>query len=181
MLRKYRWPGNVRQLKNVAEKISALESVKLSTDSDKCVIDVDTLMKYIPREEPNLLPAAVQTQEKFEAGEREAIIRTLLQLKQDVDYLKEIVANAGLVRSSVTAIAAPEQDNHELARDLVSFDEDPEEQDLEEKAPEDMSIKTSNMELIEKVLKKHRGNRKAAAAELGISERTLYRKIKNIN
>ena len=181
MLRKYRWPGNVRQLKNVAEKISALESVRLSADSDKCIVDVDTLMMYIPREEPNLLPATVQTQEKFEAGEREAIIRTLLQLKQDVDYLKEIVANAGLVRPSVAAIAPPEQDNSEISREMAPFDEDPEEQDFEEKAPEDMSIKAANLELIEKVLKKHGGNRKAAAAELGISERTLYRKIKNLN
>ena len=60
-----------------------------------------------------------------------------------------------------------------------SVDEDPEEQDYElSLKQEDMSIKTANMELIEKVLRKHGGNRKAAAAELGISERTLYRKIK---
>jgi len=181
MLRKYRWPGNIRQLKNVAEKISALESVKLSAGSDKCVIDAETLMKYIPREEPNMLPATVQTQEKFEAGEREAIIRTLLQLKQDVDYLKEIVANAGYTRPSAPAIAPPEHVGHEMDRDMIQFNEDPEEQELEEKAAEDMSIKTANLELIERVLKKHGGNRKAAAAELGISERTLYRKIKNLN
>ncbi len=56
--------------------------------------------------------------------------------------------------------------------------EDPEEQDFEESSSEDLSIKSANMELIEKVLRKHGGNRKAAAAELGISERTLYRKIK---
>ena len=64
---------------------------------------------------------------------------------------------------------------------MIQFNEDPEEQELEEKAAEDMSIKTANLELIERVLKKHGGNRKAAAAELGISERTLYRKIKNFN
>jgi transcriptional regulator with PAS, ATPase and Fis domain len=58
------------------------------------------------------------------------------------------------------------------------IDEDPEEQDFDEPETEVLSIKSSNMELIEKVLRKHGGNRKAAAAELGISERTLYRKLK---
>ena len=99
LLKKYRWPGNIRQLKNVAEKISALESVKLSSGSDKCIIDAEVLMKYIPREEPNLLPATVQTQEKFEASEKEAIVRMLLQLKQEVDYLKDVLAEAGLTGS----------------------------------------------------------------------------------
>jgi transcriptional regulator with PAS, ATPase and Fis domain len=175
LLRKYRWPGNIRQLKNVAETISALESVRLSGFTDKCVIDVETLARYIPKEEPNLLPATVQTQEKFEASEKEAIVRMLLQLKQDVDYLKEVVAGAGLSRSGAPAIAPPEMMNDDM---MSSFDEDPEEQDFENDVVEQLSIKESNMELIEKVLRKHGGNRKAAAAELGISERTLYRKIK---
>ena len=64
--------------------------------------------------------------------------------------------------------------------EMIRDDEDPEEQDFDDRMPEDMSIKTANMDLIEKVLRKHGGNRKAAAAELGISERTLYRKIKQI-
>ena len=63
----------------------------------------------------------------------------------------------------------------------TDVDEDPEEQDFEEQVPEDMSIKAANQDLIEKVLRKHKGNRKAAAAELGISERTLYRKLKQLN
>ncbi len=102
MLRKYRWPGNIRQLKNVAETISALESSKVSAASDKCMVDADVLAGYIPREEPDLLPARVASyQESAEsAGEREAIIRTLLQLKQDVDYLKEVVLKSGVPRSS---------------------------------------------------------------------------------
>ena len=90
MLRKYRWPGNIRQLKNVAESVSALESAKMSANSDKCLVDVDVLSRYIPKEEPNLLPTKSSSyQDSPEAaGEREAIIRMLLQLKQDVDYLK---------------------------------------------------------------------------------------------
>ena len=175
MLRKYRWPGNIRQLKNVAEAVSAMEAGKLTGYDDKCVVDMASLAAYIPKEEPNLLPATVQTQEKFEASEKEAIVRMLLQLKQDVDYLKEVVAGAGLSRSNAPAIAPPEMVSEDL---MASFDEDPEEQDFESESVEQLSIKESNMELIEKVLRKHGGNRKAAAAELGISERTLYRKIK---
>ena len=189
MLRKYRWPGNIRQLKNVAETISALESARLSGFSDKCTIDVGVLSKYIPKEEPNLLPAKSSPyQDQESPGEREAIIRMLLQLKQDVEYLKDVVAKAGLGKSGAPAIAPPEQSviprqqvrEWEEPEEVLASDEDPEEQEYDDRAPEDMSIKAANMDLIEKVLRKHDGNRKAAAAELGISERTLYRKIKQI-
>ena len=187
LLRKYRWPGNIRQLKNVAETISALESSRIVPGSDKCVIDVDVLSGYIPREEPNLLPVKSQSyQESPESSaEREAIIRSIFQLKQDVEYLKDVIAKAGLTRSSAPAIAAPSESpvvpiQPEVHHDDYGYDEDPEDQEFEIQEPEDMSIKTANLELIEKVLRKHGGNRKAAAAELGISERTLYRKIKQL-
>ena len=181
MLRKYRWPGNIRQLKNVAEKVSALESVKLSAGSDKCMVDVDTLIRYIPREEPNLLPATVQAQEKFEASEKEAIVRTLLKLMQEVDYIKDVLAKAGLTGAAQTMLPAIQQELGQVRQEVAGYDdtvEDPEEQDLEDKGEEYLSLKTMGQELIEKVLRKHGGNRKAAAAELGISERTLYRKLK---
>lgn len=186
MLRKYRWPGNIRQLKNVAETISALESSRLTSSSDKCEIGVEVLARYIPKEEPNLLPAKspVYQESQENPGEREAIIRTLLQLKQDVDYLKEVMSKAGLIRTSSPAIAAPDlvHETQDIRSDWPQdVDEDPEEQDFEEQVPEDMSIKTAYQDLVEKVLKKHGGNRKAAAAELGISERTLYRKLKQLN
>ena len=103
-----------------------------------------------------------------------------------MEYLKEIVAKAGLTRTSAPAIAPPEPVQpvhmpHDVQQDVYDYDEqeDPEDQEVETKEPEDMSIRKANSELIERVLKKHGGNRKAAAAELGISERTLYRKIKN--
>ncbi len=181
MLRKYRWPGNIRQLKNVAEKVSALESVKLSAGADKCIVDVDTLIRYIPREEPNLLPATVQAQEKFEASEKEAIVRTLLKLMQEVDYIKDILAKAGLTGAAQTMLPAVQQDLNEARQEVAGYEEtieDPEEQDLEDGGEEPLSLKSMGQELIEKVLRKHGGNRKAAAAELGISERTLYRKLK---
>ena len=168
LLRKYRWPGNIRQLKNVAESVSALESVRVSGLSDKCVIGVDVLSRYIPKEEPNLLPARMtDVAESYEnPGERAAIIQMLYTLKQEVDYLKKVVAS----------MCVPQE---QIDKPVV---EDPEEQELGAvETAGTVSIRTANEELIEKVLKKHAGNRKAAAAELEISERTLYRKIKSMN
>jgi transcriptional regulator with PAS, ATPase and Fis domain len=179
MLRKYRWPGNIRQLKNVAEKVSVLESERISAGMDKREVGVEILSKYIPREEPEMLPATSSSYHDSPeaANEREAIIRTLFKLKQDVDYLKDIVAKAGLgvVASSSPSLPPPP------AVEAPEYDEDPEEQEYEEQVPESLSIRNASMELIEKVPRKHDGNRKAAAAELGISERTLYRKLKQMN
>ena len=185
LLRKYRWPGNIRQLKNVAETISALESSRMAPGSDKCIVDVDVLSRYIPREEPNLLPAMTSSYQETpeSAAEREAIIRSIFQLKQDVEYLKEVVAKAGLAMQPAQAIVAPEQQmpvRQDVVHEMYEYDDDPEDQEFDDQQHEDMSIKSANMDLIERVLRKHDGNRKAAAAELGISERTLYRKLKQI-
>ena len=189
MLRKYRWPGNIRQLKNVAETVSALESGRLTSASDKCVVDMDVLSRYIPKEEPVMLPATTQSQQEPEnPAERAAIIRMLFQLKQDVDYLKEVVAKAGL-GGSVASLPVPalpvEPVTDWNARVIPEneeprVEEDPEDQEYQEREEEVVSMKMYNLDLIEKVLKKHNGNRKAAAKELGISERTLYRKLKDI-
>ena len=107
----------------------------------------------------------------------------LLQLKQEVDYLKKVVANAGLSTqtSQVPALAAPEIPDMGDWQPLMSesVQEDPEEQSIDE-VEESLSLEASNLDLIAKVLKKHGGNRKEAAEELGISERTLYRKLKMI-
>lgn len=200
-LRKYRWPGNIRQLKNVAETISALESAKCLGNSDKCIIGPETLAEYIPKDEPNLLPAKSSGWQEENSAEREAVIRTLFQLKQDVDYLKEIVAKAGLTagvnqnKNQTPALSAPVAEDKAISEytgnikpqrqwEISPAIDEPEEQEYDDQIqaageePENMSIKNANMELIEKVLHKHGGNRKAAADELGISERTLYRKIK---
>lgn len=186
LLRKQRWPGNIRQLKNVAETVTALESSKMTPGAERCIVDVGALSRYLPVEEPNLLPATVQAQENFDASEREAIIRTLLQLKQDVDYLKEVIAKAGLGRSGAPAIAppAPQDEVPEWQpAPPQDYDEDPEEQsyeDVEEKEPESISIRKVTMDLIMKALEKHNGNRNRAAKELGISERTLYRRLEKM-
>ena len=189
MLRKYRWPGNIRQLKNVAETVSALESGRLTSASDKCVVDMDVLSRYIPKEEPVMLPATTQSQQEPEnPAERAAIIRMLFQLKQDVDYLKEVVAKAGL-GGSVASLPVPALPVEPVTdwnacvmpeNEEPHVEEDPEDQEYQEHEEEVVSMKMYNLDLIEKVLKKHNGNRKAAAKELGISERTLYRKLKDI-
>ena len=169
MLRKYRWPGNIRQLKNMAEKVSVLESMALSAGTDRCLVDVDTLAKYIPREDPNLLPATVHVQEKMDESEKAAIVRMLLQLRQEVDYLKKLI---GSMSPQDLPQIGNEGDGYETPREA------PEEQELDDIREEDLSLKTLSQELIDKVLRKHGGNRKEAAKELGISERTLYRKLK---
>ena len=111
---------------------------------------------------------------------RAAIIRMLYNLKQDVDYLKEVVASMGVSVPSVPTIAPPAgYIPSEQPQEVEDVMEDPEEQEYQT-GTADLSLKSASMDLIEKVLRKHDGNRKAAAAELGISERTLYRKIKNI-
>ena len=172
----------------MAETVSALEAGRLTGYEDKCVVDADVLQKYIPKEEPNILPAVASPyQEPAEnPGEREAIIRMLFQLRQDVDYLKQVIAKAGLsssVPSPMPVIAAPEggviaeEQPWQRGRVEDQVVEDPEEQSFEE---EKLSIEASNLDLIERVLQKHNGNRKEAAEELGISERTLYRKLKMI-
>ena len=94
-----------------------------------------------------------------------------------------MIAKAGLARQNAAAIAPPEQQvpvRQEVAHEVYEYDEDPEDQELEEQKPEETSIKKASLELILKVLDKHGGNRADAAEELGISERTIYRKLKQI-
>lgn len=150
---------------------------------------MDVLSRYIPKEEPVMLPATTQSQQEPEnPAERAAIIRMLFQLKQDVDYLKEVVAKAGF-GGSVASLPVPALPVEPVTdwnagvmpeNEEPRVEEDPEDQEYQEHEEEVVSMKMYNLDLIEKVLKKHNGNRKAAAKELGISERTLYRKLKDI-
>lgn len=191
MLRKYRWPGNIRQLKNIAEAVSALESSKIAPGADKCIIDAEVLSRYIPKEEPNL-PVLVQQQENLETLDYKFILMSIVQLRQDVDYLKRVMESAGLEMRKSLPVPLPEppeevhdwpptQDAYdEIPEDQDPEDQDPEDTDPEDVAPEQKTMKEVGLELIEKTLQKHNNNRKAAAKELGISERTIYRKIAEI-
>ncbi len=213
LLKTYRWPGNIRQLKNVAETVSAIESVKSAPGNDRRMINAATLAKYLPKEDANLLPVRVDSSEEaFSSSEKEMLVRTIYQLRQDVDYLNSVVLGNGVpVRDNVSErqlIANPGhfqpspgagagEDN--VMPDTYARLEDPDEQParvmadafagaerVSQKPQADMaadgnlSIEKTELALIKRALDKYKGNRKQAAEELGISERTLYRKLKSL-
>ncbi len=205
LLQKYRWGGNIRQLRNVAEQISVLE-----TDRN---ITVASLNSYLPQEGSNL-PAVVRdkkTESDF-STEREILYKVLFDMKSDLNDLKKLTmelmqngntskvqeTNQGLIKRIYG-----QEENHrefeELPRTEVyapqkaSRPEPVKEQIHEEEEDDDDShylfaeaveeeetlrLDEKEIELIKKALERNKGKRKAAADELGISERTLYRKIK---
>ena len=190
LLKAYRWPGNIRQLKNVAESVSALESYRLTPGGERCEIPVVVLSRYIPKDE-GMLPSVAVHEEGFNASEKEAMVRMMYQLRQEVDYLKEAIAGGQTTktaRNSVPEQTALLQPSTVVAQTVTpaSASEEAEWQDTEyalEQAPspaQNLSIQKASLELLNKALERHGGNRRAAAAELGISERTLYRKIKEL-
>ena len=180
-LRNYRWPGNIRQLKNVAETVSALESVKLTPGAERLEIDAGTLRKYLPKEEENVLPAIVGSKgSAFSEDEKKMLVKAILDLRQEVDQLKMAVYGGHQAQHRLPAVPVREEPD---TRDPEPFDEaDWQEPDMQEQVPApadtaDLSLQKVSEDLIQKALEKHNGNRKLAAAELGISERTLYRRL----
>ena len=180
LLESYRWPGNIRQLKNVAEQISILEKDRQVTP--------DVLARYLP----------VRGCDSGTAGniqDRDIIFKMLFQLREEMDELKSMVTGTrvvdapavGQVHTDHTAHALPVKVSdvpefpHKLSHDYsitVPAAEVIPEPVKEEDAPR--TIQDVNDDMIRRALEKHEGRRKAAAAELGISERTLYRKIKEL-
>lgn len=188
LLKTYRWPGNIRQLKNVAETVSAIESVKSVPGSERREINAATLGKYLPKDDPNLLPAKADAADSaFSSSEREMIVRTIYQLRQDVDYLKSIISGGGQTMPAGTAIPETcirrEAPDDQHAGEVFKENPEPEEQtavNVTRESPDNLSIEKTELELIKRALDKYKGNRKLAAEELGISERTLYRKLKSL-
>lgn len=161
----YRWPGNVRQLKNIAETITALESGPVTPVSERVELDSGTLLSYLPDEKDTLIPAIAEKQQgTMNDSDKQMIIKALLDLKQDVDRLKQIVGGVG----PVAAVGPATETDARY---------EPEEQMIEDQAPSEITIRKANDDLIEKTLAKYGGKVKPAAAELGISERTIYRKL----
>jgi len=183
LLINYRWPGNIRQLKNVTESVTAFESEKLTPTSGRCVVDAATLAHYMPKEDVNLLPAVLDGNrgDSMPDSDRQMFIKAILDLKQEVDDLKARM-------SGMTPAASPVLNPHVDTEEAewqgqgapVSSEEIGKVVDINvhESPEQDLSLRKSNLENIVKALEKHRGNRKLAAQEVGISERTLYRKIK---
>lgn len=160
LLEAYRWPGNIRQLKSVAEQISVLERNRLIT--------AEVLAGYLPAERPAELPVKSNEAGADYLSDRDIIFKILFQLRQEVDMLKEqIERGAG---SDNIVVSRPQ---------LMIHPEDVTGSKVEEETT--FSIQDASSDLIRKALAKHGGRRKDAARELGISERTLYRKIKEMN
>ncbi|MBN4070353.1 sigma-54-dependent Fis family transcriptional regulator [Olleya sp. AH-315-F22] len=199
LLLKYRWSGNIRQLRNVAEQISVLEHNRTVTGN--------TLRNYLPDIGRNL-PAVINTpkSESDFSTEREILYKVLFDMKSDLNDLKKLTMelmrsensqdvqknNEGLIqkiyrdednkddiKSDMEVLSLQQQNDAsveiiENVQGKYNFVEDIEEE-------ETLSLHEKELELIKKSLERHKGKRKLAATELGISERTLYRKIKQFD
>jgi transcriptional regulator with PAS, ATPase and Fis domain len=199
VLQKFRWNGNIRQLRNVAEQISVLE-----TNRD---ISVATLQSYLPAEGTNL-PSVISDKKKESdfSTERDILYKVLFDMKSDLNDLKKLTLelmkngsskvqdiNPNLIQKIYgsqendseidfeeeprTAVMTPavREDNYHIQDDNNYLDAET----IEEE--EILRLEQKEIEMIKKSLEKNKGKRKAAADELGISERTLYRKIKQFD
>ena len=169
LLRKYRWPGNIRQLKNFTEALTVMESEPLSPRSDRVELDAPQLQAHLPQEFDSLLPAAPAagaSSSRIDEDQMRAIVKVILDLKREVDELRE---------KMVTLT----HDNAAPPKAVPSGEDEAEWQEIQEASslasPASMSMRQNNDELIRAALEKHTGNVKAAAEELGVSERTIYR------
>ena len=196
LLEKYHWSGNIRQLRNIAEQISVLEQNRTITAA--------SLHGYLPNMGNNL-PAVISSDKKESnfSNEREILYKVLFDMKSDLNDLKKLTMelmqngnnqqvqkdNAGLIQK----IYQEKEDTHfekpirKTTSDVLEIQSQNTVQRTEEdkyhfaeeiEEEETLSLHDKELELIKKSLDRHRGKRKAAAEELGISERTLYRKIK---
>jgi transcriptional regulator with PAS, ATPase and Fis domain len=182
----YRWPGNVRQLKNITEQISIIEENRN--------IDAETMNKYLPAASVSELPVLYRGQGSGDAiSERDLLYKVLFDMKKDITELKKIVADIlqhettpshleesaqSLIpqqKDQIKAIPVFPDDVHIHHDYNGSYDEPIQDSEVIE---ENLSLQKREIDLIRKALDKHNGRRKNAARELGISERTLYRKIK---
>jgi transcriptional regulator with PAS, ATPase and Fis domain len=185
----YSWPGNVRQLKNITEQISIIENER--------EINAEGLKNYLPDYQGNKLPAIIRKQdEKSFSNEREILYKILFDMKSDMNDLKKLVLD--IIQKGSSDIDFHESNSRVIKNlfgdtkvetpvssvpdsDVIEISSRPERtgiQDTEEVVEESLSLSGNEMELIIKALEKHNHKRKVAARELGISERTLYRKIK---
>lgn len=176
MLESYRWPGNVRQLKSIAEQISVIEHQR--------TIGPEILSRYLPTETPERLPMRTEGHGTDYLTDRDIIFKVLYQLRQEIEELKQKLANSENIISQQPRLSSSKELSHNIGETtIVDYDTNEEyshEESYEESHPE-LSLQKANEELIKMALEKHGGKRKLAAQELGISERTLYRKIKELN
>jgi len=196
ILTNYPWPGNIRQLRNITEQISVIEKERIITP--------EILLKYLPQENTQNLPSIINSNNNIGNGDtldKDLIFKIILDLKKEIAETKEVVAHL-LKGNTNFATAMPEEPlvtNYN--KDIVTtanpnivypkttidgnpiFDHTIYQEPIQEhvEVEESLSLEAREKELIIKALDKHNGKRKYAAKELGISERTLYRKIKEYN
>ncbi|MEZ4738717.1 MAG: sigma-54 dependent transcriptional regulator [Flavobacteriales bacterium] len=176
LLQAYRWPGNIRQLRNIVEQMSVIEQ---SRD-----VDAETLRNYLPDQSTALIPMSGKGAGQETINERELIFKFLWDMKNDLSALKEQVRT--LSGGTPVAPALPTNYREDYfaptrpaPQGTVSILPSGEDEDIDHtEVEESLSLEEKEKEMIRKALAKHRNKRKSAAQELGISERTLYRKIK---
>ena len=192
ILSEYSWPGNVRQLKNIAEQIAVLEKDR--------TVNGHTILSYLPKEGKSSVPMRLSQDKSDDFSERDLLYKVLFDMKKDMVELKKLVL--GIVNKGVSAATIDEHSPYinQLYREIDQVPSDfptaptltirqPQADDRDEmnitedaeEIEESLSLVDKESDLIKKALKKHKGKRKLAARELGISERTLYRKIKDLN
>ena len=198
LLTSYRWNGNIRQLRNVAEQVSVLEHNRS--------ISGTTLKNYLPTGAGQNLPAVIKDSksESDFSNEREILYKVLFDMKSDLNDLKKLTMelmksgnssevekdNKGLIQKiygddedetpkDIPMLAIPEHREEIIEPTIQTEDKYHFAEEIEEE--ETLSLHDKELELIKKSLERHSGKRKLAAAELGISERTLYRKIKQFD
>lgn len=185
LLKKYSWPGNIRELKNIAEQVSVLSKDKIVT--------VEELAHFIPVEKHDRLPMITTGRNGTDITERELLYNVLFDMKKDLNDLKQFVlqmAEANELKTDHLTLGTDGYPQH-YADQRMSFDSSQSEifhkqpivieqpgHYTQEHVEESLSLVDKEKELIIKALTKHKGKRKDAALDLGISERTLYRKIK---
>ena len=177
LLEDYRWDGNVRQLKNVTEQISIIEQQRTITDI--------VLERYLPNRVATSLPVLFQREDANEGvSERDLLYKVLFEMKHDIAELRNTVnelkghqgtVGTGYIEATPVTIEPAQNNPVTIEPDYTEIEAA--EIVHEHHVPETLSLEQNEIEMIKRALEKHHGKRKEAAKELGISERTLYRKI----
>jgi DNA-binding NtrC family response regulator len=189
LIEEYQWPGNIRQLKNLVEQLSVIETTR--------DIDGFTLSNYIQTKSESTDLVLRKNKPDNDFSERELMYKFLFDMKKDLTELKKLVVDivskggeisltdgqSAIVNRMYTDVASnPISTARTLPESGKNIDiEDRGNFEVHQEIEESLSLEDREKELIKKALDKHRGKRKYAASELGISERTLYRKIKEYN